>query len=125
MSGQGWGFIIREWLTEAQGAPVLLPAPTLAQWQVDMLEQLASDPQSALWGPLEVEHQAQALREHFADISRPRFGPHLWAVCDACNFEQRRCHFCGACIEHTLDTTPTNRVDRHPCYQDALRGQLE
>lgn len=51
------------------------------------------------------------LREH---------GPHLYEVCDACNYERHTCHFCGEDLRHderNLDGTP------HPCYEEALSAE--
>lgn len=56
---------------------------------------------------------------------RPVYGPHLWHICDACNYDTHRCHFCGDDLPHTLDTLPTNRVDRHPCYLEWEAGDRD
>lgn len=44
-------------------------------------------------------------------------GPHLWEVCDRCNFNRHTCHFCGDDLRHAEDDH-TNRANLHACYLD-------
>lgn len=46
------------------------------------------------------------------------YGPHLFEVCDACNYNKHICHFCGEDLRHDerlLDGSP------NPCYEEALK----
>lgn len=48
---------------------------------------------------------------------RGEHGPFLYEVCDACNYDQHRCFFCGDDLRH--DERNTDGTE-HPCYVDAL-----
>lgn len=50
---------------------------------------------------------------------RPIYGPELWLVCAACNYEKHICHFCGDSLRHD-ERLPNG--DPNPCYQEALVG---
>ena len=43
-------------------------------------------------------------------------GPETWLVCDRCNLNNHRCHFCGDDLRHAEDMRGPNL---HACYVDA------
>jgi hypothetical protein len=49
-------------------------------------------------------------------VSLIGYGPHLWEVCDGCNYQTHRCHFCGDDLTHS-QVVGVNQTN--PCYVDA------
>lgn len=52
----------------------------------------------------------------------PRYGPHTWEICEACNYDRHVCMGCGEWLDHTLHIGPkrSGRVDIHPCYIESV-----
>jgi hypothetical protein len=43
-----------------------------------------------------------------------QYGPHLWEVCERCNYDRHVCFFCGDDLRHAEDTH--RGPNAHACY---------
>lgn len=44
----------------------------------------------------------------------PLFGPHLYEVCEGCNYNRHRCHFCGDDLSHAWSRQAEHYAECRP-----------
>ena len=55
--------------------------------------------------------------EFIRRVTNVGYGPYLWQICDRCNYNDHRCHFCGDDLTHAEAVNHT-----HPCYKEVFDG---